>query len=139
LMDIHHDTSFRSILEDDSIFLAFRAHIYSCSSKGARLWLVVRPSIYSFCIAHFIFISMLHFRVNLIQLLAFSFFTCECGHGLHTFGTHLACYSFEGQRITTHDTFETSCMPSHERMGMLYEENCGTPLCQEFHYEPIFI
>ncbi len=25
-----------------------------------------------------------------------------------------------------------------ERMGTLYVENDGTPLCQEFHYEPIF-
>jgi hypothetical protein len=27
LMDIHHDTSFRSTLEDDSISLTFRAHV----------------------------------------------------------------------------------------------------------------
>jgi len=33
LMDIHHDTSFRSILEDDSISLTFRARICSCASK----------------------------------------------------------------------------------------------------------
>jgi len=33
--------------------------------------------------------------------------------------------------------FETSCMPSLKRVGMLYGKNNGTPLCQEFHYEPI--
>jgi len=41
LMDFRHDTSFRSILEDDSISLASRAHIYSCSGKGAGLWLLL--------------------------------------------------------------------------------------------------
>jgi hypothetical protein len=34
--------------------------------------------------------------------------------------------------------FEKLCMPSFERVGMLYGENDGTPLCQEFHYELIF-
>jgi hypothetical protein len=34
LMDIHYDTSFKSILEDDSISLTFRAHICFCSGKG---------------------------------------------------------------------------------------------------------
>jgi hypothetical protein len=29
------------------------------------------------------------------------------------------------------------CMPLLERMGTLYGENGGTPLLQEFHYEPI--
>ncbi len=93
LMDIHHDTSFRFILEDDSISLASKARIHSCSNKGAKLWLVVRPSIRLFCIAHFIFISVLHFYFGLIQPLTFSFLTCECGHKLDTFGTHLDCYS----------------------------------------------
>ncbi len=36
LMDFHHNTSFRSILEDDSISLASKAHICSCLGKGAR-------------------------------------------------------------------------------------------------------
>jgi hypothetical protein len=35
-MDIHHDTSFRSILEDDSISFTFKVHICFCSSKGVR-------------------------------------------------------------------------------------------------------
>jgi hypothetical protein len=35
LMDIHHDTSFRSILEDDYISSTFRARIHYCS--GERL------------------------------------------------------------------------------------------------------
>ncbi len=52
LMDFHHDTPFRSILEDDSIPLTSRTCIHFCSSKGARLWLVVRSSICLFCITH---------------------------------------------------------------------------------------
>jgi hypothetical protein len=56
LMNIHHD---RSILEDDSISLAFKAHIHSCSSKGAWLWLIAKSSIHSF-LAHFIFTLVLH-------------------------------------------------------------------------------
>ncbi len=34
LMSIHHDTSLRSILEDDSIFSASRVRIHFCSRKG---------------------------------------------------------------------------------------------------------
>jgi hypothetical protein len=49
---------------------------------------------------------MLHFCLNLIQPLTFSLFTCECGHRLYAFGTHLVCYSFEGQQIITHDTIQ---------------------------------
>jgi len=52
LMDIHHDTFVRSIFEDGSISLAFRACIHSCSGKGAWLWLVAKPSIHSFWITH---------------------------------------------------------------------------------------
>jgi hypothetical protein len=37
LMDIHHDTFFRSILEDDSISLASRAHVHFCLGKGVVL------------------------------------------------------------------------------------------------------
>jgi hypothetical protein len=96
LMDFHHDTSLRYILEDDSISLASRAHIHSCSSKGARLWLVARPSIYLFHMGHSIFISMLCFCLSLIQPLAFSLFMCECGHRLDAFGTHIARYPFGG-------------------------------------------
>jgi hypothetical protein len=64
-MDIHHDTPFKSILEDDFISLAFKAHIRFCSGKGVGLWLIARPSIRSFCIAHFTFILTLHFHLNL--------------------------------------------------------------------------
>jgi hypothetical protein len=102
-MDIHHITSLRSIFEDDSISSTSRARICSCSGKGARLWLIARPSIYSFHIAHFIFTSMLCFCLSLIQPLAFSFFTCERGHGLDIFGTHLVHCLFGGQRIATHE------------------------------------
>lgn len=65
-MDMHHNTSFRSILKDDSISLTSKGHIYSCSSKGVGKWLVVRPSKRSFCITHAIFVSVLPFRFGLI-------------------------------------------------------------------------
>jgi hypothetical protein len=102
-MDIHHDTSFRFILEDDSISLASKTRICSCLGKGARLWLVVRPSICSFHIAHSTFTSTLCFLLGLIQPLASIFFMCECEHELDASGMHLACCSFGGQQITTHD------------------------------------
>lgn len=66
VMDIHHNTSFESILEDYSISSISSAHIRFCSNEGAGLWLIAKPSIYSFHIAHFIFTSMLHFNINLI-------------------------------------------------------------------------
>jgi hypothetical protein len=59
--------------------------------------LIVRPFIHLFCIAHSTFTSTLRFRFDLIQPLAFSFFTCECGNGLGAFNTHLTCYPFGGQ------------------------------------------
>jgi hypothetical protein len=61
LMDIHHDTSFKSILEENSISWTFKACIHSCSSKGARLWLVAKPFIHSFCIfspQRYVFVSI---------------------------------------------------------------------------------
>jgi hypothetical protein len=67
LMDIHHDTSLMSILEDDSISLASKIHIHFCLGKGARLWLIARPSISSFRIAHSIFTSTLCFHFDLIE------------------------------------------------------------------------
>jgi hypothetical protein len=104
MMDIHHDTSLRSfILEDDSISSTSKARIHFCLGKGLGVWLVVRPSICSFCIAHFMFTSMLHFHLGLIQLLAFSLLTCACGHGLNAFGMHLTHCSFGDQQIGTHD------------------------------------
>jgi len=90
-MDIDHDTSFRFIMEDDSISLASKIHVHFCPGKGAGLWLVVKPSIHSFHIAHF----------------------------------HL-------------DPSEMSCMLLLEKVGMLYGESGGTPLCQKFHYKSIF-
>jgi len=53
-MDIHHDTSFRSILED----VTSKTRIRSCSGKGARLWLIVKPSI---CFLHYTF----YFHLNI--------------------------------------------------------------------------
>ncbi len=66
LMDIHHDASFRFILEDDSISLASKTCIRSCSNKGIGLWLIIKSSISSFHIAHYIFTLMLYFHLSLI-------------------------------------------------------------------------
>jgi hypothetical protein len=96
LMDIHHDTFFRFILEDDYISSMFRARIHYCSDEGVGLWLIVNPSIHSFHITNFTFTSTLHFHFGLILLLTSSFFTCKCGHGLYAFDTHLRCCLFGG-------------------------------------------
>jgi len=66
LMDIYHNTFLKSILEDDFISLASKARIRSCLGKGVGLWLIVKPFIHSFGIAHFIFTSMLNFYLGLI-------------------------------------------------------------------------
>jgi hypothetical protein len=66
LMDIHHDTSFKFILEDDSISSTSKVHIHFCLGKGVRLWVVARLFICSFHIAQFTFTSMLHFHLGLI-------------------------------------------------------------------------
>jgi hypothetical protein len=83
---IHHDTSFRFILEDDSIFSTSKVHIRSCSCKWAKLWLIARPSICSFCISHSTFTSTLCFCFGLIQPSASSFFMVS----VNTIWTHLA-------------------------------------------------
>jgi hypothetical protein len=118
-MDIHHNTSVRSLLEDDSISLAFKACICSCLGKGVGLWFITRPSIHSFHIARSTFTSTLHFHLSLIQPLTFSFLTCDYGHGLDTFDMHIVCCPF-GQWMTI---FEMSCMPSLEKVGMMYGGN----------------
>jgi hypothetical protein len=106
-MDIHHDTSFKFILKDDSISSTFRTYICFCSGKRVGLYLIVRPSIHLFCIAHFTFTSMMHFCLGLIQPLTFNLFMCECGQRLNTSRMHLAHCLFGGQRITTHDTIRS--------------------------------
>jgi len=74
LINIHHDTFLRSILEDDFISLISRTRIHFCLGKRARQWLVARPYFYSFHIADSIFTSMLcFFCLNLIQLSTLSF------------------------------------------------------------------
>jgi hypothetical protein len=137
-MDYHHDTSLKSILEDDSISLASKTHICFYSNKGARLWLVVRPSIHLFCITHFTFTSALCFRLDLIQLSASILFTCECEHGLDAFGTQLARCPFGGQWITTHGTIQDVMYAFVQESGHTYGENNGMPLHQESHYESIY-
>ncbi len=96
-MDIHQDTSFKSILEDDSISSTSRTHIRFCSGKGGEggLWLIVRPFICLFHITHSTFTSVMFF-VLMIQPLASSLFTCECGHGLDASNTHLTGCPFGG-------------------------------------------
>jgi hypothetical protein len=97
-MDIHHDISFKFILEDELISSAFRVHICFCSGKGVELWLIIKPSICLFRIANYIFTLVLHFHLVLIQPLTFNLFTCECGHlGLNAFGTQLTRCPFKGQ------------------------------------------
>jgi len=44
-MDIHNNTSFRSILENDFISFTSKSSIRSCLNKGMGLWLIVKPSI----------------------------------------------------------------------------------------------
>ncbi len=105
-MDIHHDTSFGYIQEDDSISSTSKAHIYFCLNKKVGLQLIIRPSIHLFHITHSTFTSKLCFRLNLIQPSTSSLFMCECQHGLNTSGMHLACCPFKGQRITTHNTIK---------------------------------
>ncbi len=102
-MNFHHNTSFRSILEDDPISLESKACIHFCLGKGERLWLVIRPSICSFRIAHFIFTSTLCFCLGLILPSASSLFMCECEHRLDAPNTHLVHCPFGNQQITTHD------------------------------------
>jgi hypothetical protein len=137
-MDIHHDTSLRSILEDDFISSTSRARIHSCLGKRPGLWLVVMPFICLFRITYFIFILVFRFHFGLVQPSTSNIFMCECGHRLDESGMHLVHCPFGGQRIVTHDAFETSCMPLLERMGLLYGESGDMPLRHEFDYEPIF-
>jgi len=138
LMEIHHNTSFRSILEDDFMSSTFRTHIRFCLSKRAGLWLIIRSSIHLFFITHYTFTLTLHFQLDMTQPSTFSLLMCECGHGLNTFGTHLACCPFEGEWITTHDVIRNVMYASLEKVSKLYMyyygKNGGMPLHQKFHY-----
>jgi hypothetical protein len=96
LMDFYHNTSFKSILKDDSISLTSRTHIGFCSSKEVRPWLVAKSFIHLFHIAHFTFTLALHFCLGLIHPSASTIFMCECRHGLNASGTHLAHCLFGG-------------------------------------------
>ncbi len=117
LMYIQHNTSIKSILEDDSISSTSRTCIYCYSSKGAGLWLVANPFIHLFHIAHSTFTSTLYFRLDLIQPLTFSFLTCEYGHELDAFGTHLVHCPFGGQWIATHDTIQNVMYAFAQKSG----------------------
>jgi hypothetical protein len=121
-MDIYHNTSLNDILEDDSISSASKTRICFCSSKGARLWLVNKSSIHSFHIIHFTFTSTLCFHFNLIQPLASSLLTCECGHELDAFSMHLAHCPFGGQQIATHNVIQNVMYALVRKMGTLYEK-----------------
>jgi hypothetical protein len=102
-MDVHHDTSLRFILEDDSINSStFKTRIHFCLGKGVGLWLIAKPYTRSFHIAHFTLTSTLCFCFGFIQPLASNFLTCECAHVWQT----LVCCSFGGQWITTYDTIQ---------------------------------
>jgi len=56
-MDIHHNTSFRFILEDDSISFTSKAYIRFYLGKGVWLSFILKPFICFFCIA-------LYFQLN---------------------------------------------------------------------------
>jgi len=109
-----------------------RAHICSCLGKEAGLWLIIRPYIHLFHITYFALILMFCFYLGLIQPLASSLFTCECGHGLKAFSMHLTSCLFKGQWITTHDAIKKSCMHLLERVATLYGESDDTPYVRSF-------
>jgi hypothetical protein len=96
-------TSFKSILEDDSISSTSKACIHSCSSKGRGYGWLLNHLLVCF-VSHILFSPSLCFHLGLIQPLSFSFLTCECGHGLHASNMHLTYCLFGGQWIATHDT-----------------------------------
>ncbi len=75
------------------------------------------------------------YNQSMIQPSTFSLLMCECGHGLNAFGM------LSVQRSVDHHTWchqKMSCMPSFEKMGIMYGESNGTPSHQELHYELIF-
>jgi len=88
------------------ILFYFRTCIRSCSGKGVGLWLIIRPSIYSFHIAHSTFTSTICFHFGLIQPSTSNLHMCGCGHGLDIFGMHLTCCPFGGQQIATHNAIK---------------------------------
>jgi hypothetical protein len=59
-----------------------------CLLKELIIWLVVRPFICSFHIAHSTFILMMGFHFGLIQLSASNPFTCECEYKLDVSSMH---------------------------------------------------
>jgi hypothetical protein len=65
LMNIHHNSSLRSMLEDDSIFSTHKVCICFCLAEGVGLRLFTKPFICLFRSAHFIFTSTLHFHFGL--------------------------------------------------------------------------
>jgi hypothetical protein len=109
------------ILEDDFMFSNSKAYIHFCSGTGTGLCLIIKPSIYSFHIAHSTFTSTLCCCFNLIQPSTSSFFTCECGHKFNTSSTHLRC-PFRDQQIATHDTIR-------DFIYIIAWKSGDTPLC----------
>jgi hypothetical protein len=105
-MDFHHDTSLRFILEDDFISSTSKACIHFCSGKGAGLWLVVKPSINLFHIAHFYFHFNVAFSSQFDSSFNIFFFMCECGQGLDTSNMHLTHCPFGGLQIATRDAIQ---------------------------------
>jgi hypothetical protein len=104
-MDIHHDTSFRSVLEDDSFLMLLEPTFAFVGAKGGAM--VDYWAIYMY-VPH----RTLYFHINnnfclsLIQPSKSSLFMCECGHGSNASGTHLTCCPFKGQQIATHNTIK---------------------------------
>jgi len=96
-MDFHHDTSFRSILEDNPFLQHLKLAFVLVRTRGHDYgWLVIRPSIHPFCITHFTFTLVLRFHFGLIQPSTFNLLICEGGHGLDTFDMYLIHCPFGG-------------------------------------------
>ncbi len=81
LMNFHHDTSLRSILENDSISSSSRAHICSCSGKGNKA-MVGCQAIYLFILHHTLYFHLsIAFSLQFDQPSTSSTFTCEWDMG----------------------------------------------------------
>ncbi len=66
LMDIHHNTSFKPILEDDSIFSISKSTSTFVQARGHGYGWLLGHLFYLFCIAYFTFTSTMCFCFSLI-------------------------------------------------------------------------
>ncbi|KAG6556932.1 hypothetical protein Mapa_001347 [Marchantia paleacea] len=52
LMESHHDTTFSSIMHDDSLSITSRIHIPSLLGKGRGIWLIAQSSLLLLSTSH---------------------------------------------------------------------------------------